>query len=534
MQAARSSKGLLARRWRGRYHGVVFSLTLTITFFLSAIQVAAVSQNEEPPPNLAPLETIANNWLKRPELQHSLIGLEVLHIPSGHILFSHNGRRRFTPASITKVMTTACAMDLFGPDYRYKTRLKAYGTVYGTKLNGDLYVESSEDPTLKTAEVRELLESLSEKGIKSIEGKLDSIPVQGGGDRFVTSWLAEDWGQDWMPPSSDLVLDDNIARRDPARGYPLVSVTAGAAENALISSLLSSPFGPSWVSFNPEKQVMEFWHPEGPLVGGQLVGNPEQYNLAAIRSMVRSRGIKVHGKDLRSIQTESPTIIGEHTSKPLSEIIRKCLKESDNLYAQQILRTIGTQPPINKNFEKATLEERGLGRLNSWLASLGVPAGDVILYDGCGLSRKDCFTPHALNLVHKHMAGATLKSTYLDVMPYDGAIGATTGTFRYKTGAMDSVRCISGVVITSAGEPLAVTVMVNAHSPSVRELRMSIGTLIDHLQALTSLRFSAETAAPPPAVLKSVAPPPAKNRQVPIRGKSHSRGHHQGHGGKKH
>lgn len=516
MQTIRSSQGLLNRFLLLK--GVLYCTVLAITFLLSAVQVTAVSQNEEPPPNLAPLETLANNWLKRPELQHSLIGLEVLHIPSGHVLFSHNGRKRFTPASITKVMTTACAMEIFGADYKYKTRLKTFGTISGAKLNGSLVLEASQDPTLKTHELRELLNSLNAKGIKSIEGKVESVLVPGGGDRFVTSWLAEDWGQDWMPPSSDLVLDDNLARRDPARGYPLTSVTAGPSENALVSSLLRSPFGPSWVSFNPEKQVMEFWHPDGPLCGGQLVGNPEQYNLAACRSMIRSMGIKIHGKDLPGFQYDSATIIGEHYSKPLAEIIRKCLKESDNLYAQQILRTIGTQPPINKNFEKATLEERGLGRLNSWLSGLGVPAGDVVLYDGCGLSRKNCFTPHALNLVHKHMAGENLKSAYLDVMPFDGAAGATTGTFRYKTGAMDSVRCISGVVITAAGEPLAVTVMVNAHSPSVKELRMSIGTLIDHLQSLGSMRFEKEV--PPPVVQRPSAPPSKVRAQAKPRATS--------------
>lgn len=488
---------------------------LCVAFSLAALQVAAISQTEEPPPNLAPLQALANSWLKRPELQHSLIGLEIMHIPSGHVLFSHNGRKRFVPASVTKVFTTACAMDNFGPDYRYKTRLQAYGTVSGGRLNGNLVIEPSQDPTLKTAELKELLNSVSAKGIKTIEGKLEAAIVPGGGDRFVTSWLAEDWGQDWMPPSSDLVLDDNLARKDPARGYPLVTVTAGPEQNTLVSSLLKSPFGPSWVCFNPAKQVMEFWHPDGPLSGGQLVGNPEHYNVAAARSILRATGVKANGKDIRSVMSEQPSFVGEHSSKPLSEIIKKCLKESDNLYAQQLLRTLGTQPAVNKTVEKGSLEDRGIARLYNWLFSIGVPSGDVVLYDGCGLSRKNCFTPHALNLVHKHMAGQALKSAYLDVMPFDGAAGATNGTFRYKTGAMDSVRSISGVLLTAAGEPLAVTVMINAHSPSVRELRASIGSLIDHLQGLGSLRFAPEPTPPPPQ--KTVQTKSQKKSSSPVR-----------------
>lgn len=524
MQAHRSCKGLLTRKCSLGHRALLTLLALAIAFGSSALQVTAVSQNEEPPTNLAPLENIANNWLKRPDLQHSLIGLEVMHIPSGHVLFSFNGRKRFTPASTTKVITTACAMDTFGPDFHYKTRLKLSGTISGGKLNGNLLLEGSQDPTLKTAELRELLGALSEKGIKSIEGKLLPAGIPGGGDRFVTAWLAEDFGQDWMPPSSDLVLDDNLARRDPGRGYQIVSKTAGPADNVLMSSLLNSPFGPSWVCFNPDKQVMEFWHPDGPLCGGQLVGNPEQYNLAAAKSIIRSMGIKIQDKDLPGYQTD-PSPFAEHNSRPLSEIIKKCLKESDNLYAQQLLRTIGTQPPVSKLFEKATLEERGLGRINSWLATIGVTPGEVVLYDGCGLSRKNCFTPHALNMVHKHMAGANLRSAYLDVMPFDGPAGASTGTFRYKTGAMDSVRCISGVLVTAAAEPLAVTVMVNAHSPSIRELRASIGTLIDHLQAMGSMRFG-QDPPPPPAAPKAAAsakPPLPAHSRARSPGRAHRR-----------
>ncbi|MBX9685085.1 MAG: D-alanyl-D-alanine carboxypeptidase [Candidatus Obscuribacterales bacterium] len=458
---------------------------------------AVEAQTQELPPNLKPIEEVANNWLKRPELQHSLVGLEILHIPSNQVLFSFNGRKRFVPASTTKVYSTACAMDTLGANYTFSTKLKAYGKIEGSRLNGSLYIEPSQDPTLKTADLRALLSVLQEKGIKTIEGKVDVIGIPGGGDRFCSEWLLEDWGQDWMPVPSDLVLDGNIARKDPARGYPLISYTVSKDQNALTSSLLNSAQGPAWVCFHPGSKTMQFWHPNGPLVGGQIVGNPGEYNLAAVQSIIKSMGIKIKDKTIPlDVLSETPTLLGEHHSRPLSEIIKYCLKESDNLYAQQLLRTLGNLPAVSKNVEKATLEERGLARINQWLLAMGVAPGEVFLWDGCGLSRKNCFTPHALNLVHRHMAGATLKSAYLDVMPLNGDENTPNGSFRYKTGTMDSVRSISGVLITGGGEALAVTVMVNDHSPSIRDVRASMSGMLSHLQSLGALHLPESPVRP--------------------------------------
>lgn len=483
--------------------------------------VDANAQSDQAPANLKPIEDLANAWLKRPELQHSLAGLEILHIPSAQVLFSSNGRKRFVPASTTKVYTTACVMDTLGPNYTYNTKLLAYGKIEGTRLNGSLYIEPSQDPSIKTADLKDLLSVLQAKGIKTIEGKVDIVSPAGGGDRFSNYWLLEDWGQNWMPVPSDLVVDDNLAKRDPARGYPLISYTATRDSNGLVSSALNSAEGPAWVCFQPASKTVQFWHPNGPMVGGQIVGNPSEYNLAIVQSLIKSMGIKVKEKTIPiDTMEETPTVLAEHHSKPLAELIKYCLKESDNLYAQQFLRTLGNLPAVSKGVERASLEDRGLARINQWLLAMGVPPGEVLLWDGCGLSRKNCFTPHALNLVHRHMAGASLKSAYLDVMPLNGDEGNPNGSFRYKTGTMDCVRSISGVLITAAGEPLAVTVMVNDHSPSIRDVRASMSGMIGCLQSLGSLRL--------PNVPVSQVVLPRKNSSSPVKQVHKSRPQHSG------
>jgi serine-type D-Ala-D-Ala carboxypeptidase/endopeptidase (penicillin-binding protein 4) len=450
-------------------------------------------QQKETELQVKPVQNIANNWLRRPELQHSLVGLEVMHIPTGHVMFSFNGRRRLTPASIAKIFTTACAIDLLGPDYKYRTQLIAGGQISGSKLNGSLLIVPSQDPSFKREDVRKLLSVLSDQGVNTIAGRLMVGTVGGGGELFSTEWLAQDWGQDWMPVSSDLVIDRNIASKDPGLGFPLIQHTYESEPNGLLKSLLKSPWAPAWVEYNKINSTVDYYKPEVQTFGGLVVANPSDYNQALVRQTLRHMGIKVVGAEAPI--GDDAKVIAEHYSKPLSSIAQFTLKESDNLYAQQLLRTIGSLPPINKAVEKASLEERGIARLHHWLYQIGASPNEVVLFDGCGLSRKDVLSAHALNLVLKHMVGKNGTGMYADLLTHDGE--GPTKTWRYKTGAMDSVRSISGVIKTAAGEPLAVTAIINAHTPSVRELRVSLRSLIDQLQNLGPLTFAPEPVETP-------------------------------------
>src|SRR5262249_2295150 len=188
---------------------------LAICFLVSAVSSpaleapAAHAQAESRP--VERLDLIVKAWLKRPELQNSTVGLEVMDLPSGRIFFNYNANKRFVPASAAKVFTTACAMDTLGPDFRYRTRLLAYGRVKGDKVQGDLVLEPSQDPSLELNDLNRLLQSLKEKNIRHVAGTLEMVPVSGGSDYFSPAWLVEDWGQEWMPVSSNLVVDHNLA-----------------------------------------------------------------------------------------------------------------------------------------------------------------------------------------------------------------------------------------------------------------------------------------------------------------------------------
>jgi D-alanyl-D-alanine carboxypeptidase/D-alanyl-D-alanine-endopeptidase (penicillin-binding protein 4) len=481
---------------------IVSVFCATVVLLVNQLQ-PPLAQAETGQPHQLTLDALIGSWLKRSDLAHSNVGLEVMELPSGRVLYSLNSSRRFVSASTAKLLTTACAFDTYGGAYRYKTRLYGLGKIVEKKLHGDLVLAPSEDPTVEQKDLHQLFASLSQKGVNEVEGGLYLNSIAGGFDRWDPAWLCEDWGQEWMPPSSNLLVDRNIAQGGLVlKGWKINNLGPDSAYNAMDQTLLTAGNSASWIECDQHSHALNFYRSPGMSFGAPLVvANPSQFNLALAQSIAQEHGIKLLNHSVPREKT--PLLLAEHESNPLWTIIQITLHLSDNLYAQQLLRTLGLpkldpDPELASlggptNWQAVSLENRGLARLNAWLAKIGVPPPEVILFDGCGLSRKNGISPHALNMVLKHMATPTLNGPYLALLKHSNPVGH--GTFAFKTGSMDTVRSISGVLQTVGGQTCAVTVMVNGHVPSVRALSAEVNWLIALLDSIKSIRIEKAASA---------------------------------------
>lgn len=442
-------------------------------------------------------------WLSRPEIKYSRVGVEIYDVSSGQILYESNGSKRHTPASTAKVLTTACLYDLYGGDFVYKTRLLTNGSVKDDTLKGDLILECSQDPSFSRGDLEGLVASLkrlSGEGLKHIDGKIYEFAPSESRDNFHVNWLIEDFGQEWMPVSSSLVVDKNIAY---VGGIPKIYKVEDVTKSglALVDGVLSADLASSFLAFDEASGVVRLYrglamgsngkpdlkiHRDGPFV----VGNPTDYNIGLFTASLTDNNVSFARPVIKSekvlgfLSKQPRTTLVEHSSKPLSQLIKLCLYESDNLYAQQFLRTLSISPVAASGGDKkkavslANLEERGLWRLGEWLSQIGVPNSQVVLFDGCGLSRKNAITPHALNLVLAHMYKT--KPQYLDLLRASDVKGGGS-RYSFKTGAMDTVRGLSGV-LENKGRVLAITTLVNGHTPSVRDVRIVLADLIERVR----------------------------------------------------
>src|SRR5690606_16472935 len=106
----------------------------------------------------------------RGPLRYGTTGLYVVDAATGEELFAVHPDDPLNPASNVKLISTATALDLVGPDFRYTTRV--LGATPGTDgvISGDVYLLGSYDPTLGIEDVRALGARLAASGVTRIDG----------------------------------------------------------------------------------------------------------------------------------------------------------------------------------------------------------------------------------------------------------------------------------------------------------------------------------------------------------------------------
>ena len=122
---------------------------LASTAFVLALVIAlSPSAAAQPAPPPASLSEMIDTTLARKDFSGSIWGITIVNLESGYTLYERNPHTLFTPASNTKLFTTAAALEQLGPDYRYRTDVYAEGAVRDSVLDGNLIVRGSGDPTI--------------------------------------------------------------------------------------------------------------------------------------------------------------------------------------------------------------------------------------------------------------------------------------------------------------------------------------------------------------------------------------------------
>jgi D-alanyl-D-alanine carboxypeptidase/D-alanyl-D-alanine-endopeptidase (penicillin-binding protein 4) len=110
------------------------------------------------------------NAIKAVGIPSSAVSIHVQAVESTKTLLSMNAQAIVQPASLMKLITTAAALDLLGPDYRWTTRVYTNGAQQGDVLQGDLIIRGSGDPRFSQQDLWQLLRRLRALGIRQITG----------------------------------------------------------------------------------------------------------------------------------------------------------------------------------------------------------------------------------------------------------------------------------------------------------------------------------------------------------------------------
>jgi len=424
------------------------------------------------------------------------LGMRVVEIETGKVLYDRNPQAWFVPASNTKLYSTALALTKLGASHRFETQVVADGK--------DLRLVGGADPTLSgrtypysrdaewrdgAAAIEDLADSLVAKGLKVVEGSVIGDDTRYVWDPVPPGWGAADGLYEYGAPVSALMLNDNAVRlklRPGAKpGDPAELIANPAFEYFTIQNrIVTGEIGtPTRIRFERPVGTREVWL-DGTIALGATeaeellaVDEPARFAAQALVEALRRRGVEVRGgAGVRHRFGENPMacdsceVLAERKSPPLSEILQVVNKVSQNLHAEIMRREGGGVEGMKALFEAAGISEE-----------------DTYLVDGSGLSRLTLVCPESSTKILLHLWKSPERETWLRSLPIgaeDGTLEnrfqgfAEAGRVRAKTGSLTHVAALAGYLDHPKRGMLAFSVMVNNYNGTSAKARAVIDKLV--------------------------------------------------------
>ena len=450
---------------------------------------------------LSDLQSKIAGRLSRPEVRRGQIGVKIVSLNTGKVIFEQNGEKYLMPASNMKNFTVAAAMEKLSPDFRFVTSVystsqpDASGTVKGDLRifgRGDISVStaffgtSPNDPQTYYKGIDRLVDKIVVAGVKRVEGNLVGDESYFRGNAIPGSWEYDDLQWYYGAEISALPINDNavdLTVRPGPVGYtctvrllplnPVMRInnqctTTGAGTSRTLE-----------INKKPNENVLDITGalPVGDngFSGSIAISHPAELFLALLRQRLQERGVMITGQTRtvtadqgfgRAQQVGMGNTMGTAPfpgsievarleSPPFSEIAAKTMKPSQNMYTETILWTLGekfreemTAVAVTNGGKSPSGNSDALGLTvtKAFRTQIGIPDDAVIQHDGCGLSRHDLITPSAVVQLYIYMAKQSkYAQAWRDALTIAGVDGTLRNRFKGTPGA-GNVRGKTGTI----------------------------------------------------------------------------------------
>ncbi len=494
------------------------TLSLLAAIFAFAASPAQAARHRLPSRAL-PLERQINVILHEAGADRGDWGIEVARLPDGKVLFKRDADHFFHPASNMKLLTTAAALELVGPDFIFRTTIESDKAPDAAGRVGDLVLVGRGDPNLGNrvvpytrdserqgptdAVIQQLAEQVKTRGVRDVNGNLIVDDRYFVDEPYGDNWGIEDMMWGYGAPVTAVAFNDNElllhiypAGKDGNLAVVMLDpdVDAFRVVNK-IETVNSAGNTRIWVERLPGSAELDLWGQiglgHGVYEDTVAIPNPPLAVARMLRRALEARGITVHGDtevlelrrmdatgELPAIATPADRVVlAEHDSLPLREDIKVINKVSQNLHCEMLLRTIG-QVTTREGSPRA-----GLDALQAFLTQAGIDPDDFYLADGSGLSRTTLIAPQAIIKVLEVMARSAHFQDYFNSLPIAGVDGLledrmkdtrAEGNLHAKTGTLTHVNALSGYMDLPSGTRLAFSIIGNDYLLDSAEGRSAI------------------------------------------------------------
>ncbi len=435
------------------------------------------------------------DWLRQrldelfnaPGLAKAKVSVLVVESDTGRPIYARGDKTLLNAASNVKLITSAAALALLGPEYRWKTTAAVAAPTQSTpmraggELLGDLYVRGSGDPALSTEDLSGIVADLAAVGVHKIRGAIvvdetffDASHVGPAYDQKNESYASR-------APSSATSLNGNVVSvtivpANSSGGAARVVIEPASPYFALSGHVVTASDGPAaptveTVADNGRTRV---------IVGGRVrlgseprtflrrVVDPPLYLGWTLKQLLERRGISVaKGVRVGAAPAQGMRVLSTHESPPLGVVVHDLNKRSSNFAAEQIIRTLGAEV-----VGRPGSWDKGIEAVSRYLTNnAGLRRGGYQMTNGSGLYDSNRFSAEQIVAVLRaaqrdfRISAEFLAS--LAVAGTDGTIAhrmASTLAERYvraKTGTLAGTSCLSGFAGSPGDIPLVFSFLMN-------------------------------------------------------------------------
>lgn len=467
-----------------------------ISIFLVVISTFLHAQN---------LGRAINNLVKDGSMKHASVSITILDVSSGKVLDGYNSDICLVPASSMKVVTTAAAISILGKDYTFKTEIQYDGLVSKSVLNGNLFIKGSGDPTLGSERFKEtpsmnvilnrFQKAIQQNGICRINGLIVGDESCFGTESKPPTWQINDIGNYYGVGAWGLNIFENYYylhfRQNPNKDTrPRIVGYFPKIPNLLLMNEVRSSGDSIDNAYIFASSYSNLFFVRGSIPVGKgyftikgAVPDPPFLAANMLMNTLEKSGIKTKKQATTYFEfiregnkRKERTTIYTHESPPISSIVKRTNLESNNLYCEALLKTIGKR----MNYKGDTYE--GTTAVTKFWKNKGLDLEGFRMEDGSGLSPRNAVSSfHMASIMRAAAQDTVIFDTFYNSLPEAGSSGTMAnmlkntrawGRVRAKTGTMKGIKSYTGYVKTESGKFLSFSIILNNFEPwgKVREM----------------------------------------------------------------
>ncbi len=445
------------------------------------------------------------------EIRSGTVAASIRSTQTGEYKIQYNAQKSVNSASILKLVSTATALSVLSPTYRYQTFIEYDGSVIDSVLQGNLYIRGTGDPSFGSARIGMnfqqitgfFVQKIKDFGIKKIDGYIIGDGTVFPENTLADSWIWGDVGNYYGAGVSGLNVNENL--------YQVFFKQSNSVGNfAPISRFM--PELPNLTSVNrvttaernSGDNVIIYNTPLSNTILSQgtiPAGNGEflvkgslpdpayffafhlQKNFVSLGGSIANPTLPFQTYKIQNgYYPKQRFQIYVYDSPPISTLVKECNFHSINLYADAMLKTVGFNISKDASFESSVNAAKQV-----W-SQKGVDLQGFMIRDGSGLSPSGVLTANNLADILYTMKSDFAFNDFYESIPIVGQSGTVqnlakgskaVGNVHAKSGSISNTRAFAGYFTATNGELMSFSLIVNRYADGAdRKVRKYLEDII--------------------------------------------------------